>query len=293
MKVRLNSVVSGHMFRSVRSLVTGLIDYAGLFPPAGLDMPTAAHNFERYRAGEFAWALGRFIVPASRLAELDSPLPLSVLAGKNLDADLAAISAFHRRHPGSIETIEMKVTTVEEIRHAAGQILSELTIYFEVPLASSLSALVAAIAEESARVKVRTGGITADAFPASSDLVRFLEICATAGVPFKATAGLHHPVRGMRALTYEPDSPSAVMHGFLNLFLAAALIRSHAPRSLALQMLEEESAGAFQFDEEGLRWRGYWLSSEEIAETRRHFGIAFGSCSFDEPVSDLQAMGLL
>src|SRR5438270_12148176 len=103
--------MAGHMFRSVRKLITGLIDYAGLFPPAGLDMATAVHNFERYRAGEFAWALGRFIVPASRLGELPSPLPLSVLAGKCFDEDLAAISAFHRRHPGWIETIELKVTT--------------------------------------------------------------------------------------------------------------------------------------------------------------------------------------
>jgi hypothetical protein len=153
--------------------------------------------------------------------------------------------------------------------------------------------LIAAMGEEGARAKVRTGGVTADAIPGSTDLVRFLEMCAAAGVPFKATAGLHHPVRGMRALTYEPDSPSAVMHGFLNLFIAATLVKSHTPHSEALQLIEEESPEAFQFDDNGVRWREHSLTSEEIAETRRSFAIAFGSCSFEEPISELRAMGLL
>jgi hypothetical protein len=281
------------MFRSVRNLLTALIDYAGLFPPAGLDMSTAIQNFEQYRAGEFAWALGRFIVPASRLAELHSPLPLSVLAGTNLEQDLVSIQAFHRLHPGSIDSIEIKVTTVEEFRNAAQQVPSEFQVFFEVPVASSPAMLIAEMGLEGACAKVRTGGITADAIPGSCDLVHFMDMCAVAGVPFKATAGLHHTVRGVHALTYEQDSPSAVMHGFLNLFLAAALLKSHTPRSDTLQLIEEQSPAAFHFDEDGVRWREHRLTSEEITETRRDFAIAFGSCSFEEPISELRAMGLL
>lgn len=281
------------MFASVKTLLSGLIDYAGLFPPASLDLRTAVDNFERYRAGEFAWALGRFIMPASRLVELPAPLPSSVLAGSNLDRDIPSIQAFERRHPGSITAIEVKVASVAEVRSAACQIPSEFRAFFEVPVTTSPAVLVAAIAEEGGCAKVRTGGITADAFLESSDLVRFIEICALAGVPFKATAGLHHPLRCTRALTYEPDSPSAVMHGFLNVFLAAVFIKNNLPRALAAELIEESSPGAFQFDDEGVRWRGHRVTSGEIAGARHDFALGFGSCSFEEPISELRSLGLL
>src|SRR5689334_1162740 len=58
------------MLQSVRTLMAGLIDYAGLFPPAKLSMQAAAEAYARARMGEHAWVLGRFICPASRLAEL-------------------------------------------------------------------------------------------------------------------------------------------------------------------------------------------------------------------------------
>src|ERR1700736_6995751 len=135
--------MAGHMFRSVRNLLIGLIDYAGLFPPAGLDMSTAIRNFEQYRAGEFSWALGRFIVPASRLTELHSPLPLSVLAGTNLGPDLSSIQAFHRLYPGSIDSIEIKVTTIEAYRKAVQQDSTGFPIFFEIPVATSPAPFIA------------------------------------------------------------------------------------------------------------------------------------------------------
>ena len=88
---------------AIRLLLRNSIDYAGLFPPAGLDMGAAVENYPRYRAGRSAWALGRFILPASRLAQFEAaaaghssgtpagqPWLLSVLAGPDPAADLGA-----------------------------------------------------------------------------------------------------------------------------------------------------------------------------------------------------------
>ena len=65
---------------TLRVLMNGLIDYAGLFPPAALDMATALRNYGAYRAGEYAWMLGRFVLPAARKGEVDASWPLAVLA---------------------------------------------------------------------------------------------------------------------------------------------------------------------------------------------------------------------
>ena len=286
------------MYSSVRSLLTGLIDYAGLFPPASLNFETALGNYERYRESEFGWMLGRFILPASRLAELQNApvavsLPLSVLTGEDLDRDLKYISDFQRYQPASIQAIEVKRATVEKIREASEKIPSEIPAFFEVPAALGSAMLVPAIAEEAGCAKIRTGGVTADAFPASSDVVRFLQLCAVYRVPFKATAGLHHPLRGSYALTYEERSPCAVMHGFINIFLAAGFIRNHMARELAGELLEEQSGEAFAFSDQGVRWRDQWLTSDEIAAIRSQFAISFGSCSVQEPIDDLKKMGLV
>lgn len=281
------------MLRSVQNLFAGLIDYAGLFPPANLDLAAALQKYEHYRTGEYAWMLGPFVISASGLRELSGPLPVRVVAGNNLGQDVACVQDFARSYPGSVEAIEIKVATVAEIRTAAEQVPSEIPIFFEVPIANNSATLVAAIAEEGACAKIRTGGLSADAIPTAAELVRFLEICSIAVVPFKATAGLHHPLRGVRALTNDPNSPSAPMHGFVNVFLAAAFIRSHIARSAALALIEEDSTEAFQFDEKSLSWREHKLTSEEIAEMRANFAVSFGSCSFEEPIAELRAMGLL
>ena len=99
----------------------------------------------------------------------------------------------------------------------------------------------AAVRRLGGRAKVRTGGVTRDAFPTTSDLIRFLRRCVRAGLPFKATAGLHHPLRAEYRLTYAPDSPAGVMFGFLNLFLATAFLRAGMEETEAARLLEERS----------------------------------------------------
>jgi hypothetical protein len=124
-------------------------------------------------------------------------------------------------------------------------------------------------------------------------MIEFIRLCAAANVPFKATAGLHHPLRSEHRFTYQPDSPSGTMHGFINLFLAAAFLRAGMESELAVQLLREQTAQAFHFDADEISWREHRLSQQEIAAARQSFSVSFGSCSFSEPVDDLRSLHLL
>jgi hypothetical protein len=295
-------------------LLRDLIDYAGLFPPASLAMTPAVANYDAYSRSEWNWILGRFIVPVSRLGEFEEALAglptatpgigftnwrLSVLLGSDPSADVARIREFNARiaRSGSgrmavVESVEVKVASAEEITRLSGIIPAELATYFEVPL-SSCSNCLAAVVGCGRRAKIRTGGETADKFPASANVIEFIRRCAAANVPFKATAGLHHPLRSIQRFTYQPESASGIMHGFVNLFLAAAFSRAGMESDLAVQLLEEQSAEAFQFDLNGVGWRQCRLSRDEIAAARRSFAVSFGSCSFTEPIDDLRSLHLL
>jgi hypothetical protein len=298
------------MIYSLRDLLLGLIDYAGLFPPAALDMPTAARKYAEYRESEYRWALGRFIVPVARLDEFEKAaegmLPgaglegddfwrLSALVGADLPSDMTRIAEFNQKRAGAaiIDTIEIKAARPADIEDAMKLTPTNLTPYFEIPIGGDPTELIKSVAETEARAKVRTGGVTADAFPSSFDLARFIKICAEEDVPFKATAGLHHPLRSVNRLTYEPDSASAMMHGFLNVFLAAAFAQSGMDVDKIVELLEEKSPDAFQFNSGGVTWRDEMIVRGQLRNSRNLLAIAFGSCSFEEPIEDLKKIGLL
>lgn len=146
---------------------------------------------------------------------------------------------------------------------------------------------IAMLAARGLRAKIRTGGVTNDAFPDGASVATFIRNCAEHGVAFKATAGLHHPIRCVKPLTYEPDAPTGTMHGFVNVFMAAALLQ-HADEILA-----EADARAFEFGDDAASWRGHSVRTDDLARIRSEFAISFGSCSFDEPIADLKELGWL
>lgn len=272
---------------AIRVLLENLVDYAGLFPPAALPMREAVENYQRYRESAEAWMLSRFIVPVSRLDEFEACAPnpetwtLSVLGSGNLEADIERIACAR----GRIDTIELKAANEEQIESAMRKMPRGLTAYFEVRDVS----LIPMIASSGARAKIRTGGVTPEAIPAPVSVAAFLRACTESNTPFKATAGLHHPLRCLRPLTYSADGPSGWMFGFLNIFLAAAFARSNFAID---HLLVEESAEAIAVAEDSVRWRGCTVMADQIAAARQ-FAIAFGSCSFEEPVADLRALHLL
>ncbi len=288
-------------------LLRELIDYAGLFPPASLSMAAAVGNYDKYLQSEWSWMLGRFIVPVARLAEFEGALTrkasakwrLSVLIGAEPSLDVTRIREFNTRmedvdsgRRAEIESVEVKVADPEEITRLSKLIPAGLETYFEIS-PSSARECIPLVATCGRGAKIRTGGETADKFPTPASVVEFIRLCLSAKVPFKATAGLHHPLRSVHKLTYQPDSASAIMHGFLNVFLAAAFLRSGMEPALAVQLLEEQLPAAFRFEAGGIHWRKNRLRTDEIAAARKDFAISFGSCSFTEPVDDLQSLGLL
>ena len=308
--------------QSVRTLMAASIDYAGLFPPAKLDMPAAVRAYAACREGPHSWMLGRFVVPVGRLAEFDTaaeallprdpmdPWRLSALtspAGDSaLDADLDAIYEFNAAHsredasaggPGAavIDMIELKAEDSRAVDAAIDLLPQDMRAFFEVPIDKDPRGLVASLAGESGvGAKVRTGGVTPEAFPTGEQLARFIVACAAAAAPFKATAGLHHPIRGPFPLTYEPGAARCAMFGFLNVLLAAALaFTDRLNAGETLRILEETSRDAFGFDERGVIVRGRRLENDRLSRAREAFILSFGSCSFDEPVADLQALGAL
>jgi hypothetical protein len=262
------------MSKALHALIEGLIDYAGLFPPASLDMAAAARNYESYLDGEYSWVVGRFVVPAARLAETDPSWKVTVIGVP----------------PRWVESCEIKIDHAPQAAAVLSGAPQGVTTYFEIPVNEDPKPLAAM----GVRAKVRTGGLTADAFPSCADLAHFLLTSAAANVPFKATAGLHHPIRGVHPVNGAPDSPKVMMHGFVNLFLAAALLwHRGSTEADALATLEETSPDAFQFEENCVRWHGRSMTASQISSARRKFAIGFGSCSFDEPVQDLKDLGWL
>ncbi|PYQ31882.1 MAG: hypothetical protein DMF56_01925 [Acidobacteria bacterium] len=222
------------MTKSLHVFLDHLIDYAGLFPPAALSMDDAVRNYAHYRDGEYAFALGPFVVPKDRVDEVPRDFPLTILG----------------------------VDEVKDLDSARDRAFVEIAD----------NALIPELARRGLRAKIRTGG---DVVPSVEHVAEFLRACNSAGVAFKATAGLHHPIR------------SGDAHGFVNVFLAAAMI-DHAE-----SILRETDEGAFSFSDENVRWRGYTISTEQLADTRKNFALSFGSCSFEEPIDDLKALGWL
>ncbi len=293
---------------SIRVLLSEIIDYAGLFPPSEVTMAEAVLNYATYKNSNYNWMLGRFVVPVARLDEFlesaqdfvsrdtTSGWRLSVLAGEDIYETIRKTDDFNALHSSYIfcDTLEVRATTESKIENTVNSLPDYLTAYFEVPNNERLADLVSTLAFLGQRAKLRTGGVTADAFPSPREIIRFARTCLAANVPFKCTAGLHHPLRCFKPLTYEANAPQGTMHGFLNMFLATGFAREGYKSLLLEEILEDEFEEGFEFDDAGVTWRNdYSLSLSQLKILRERNIISFGSCSFDEPIADLQAIGLL
>ena len=289
---------------ATRALLQGLVDFAGLFPPAGWTVERAVAAFAEYRGGPDAWILNRFVVPARRLPELERALdaldparrgaevwPLTVIAGEHLAVDVGLARAFDDRQgpaPARAESVECVVRTPQEVERARALVPACLGLVLELPLDADLPALARAVRRAGAVAKVRAGGVRPGDIPPATSVLAFLMACAREQVPVKATAGLHHPLRGPAPLTYEPGSERAVMFGFLNVVLAAVALWQGGPADTALALLEEQDRGAFTTGDEAIAWRGRRFEAAAIAGARRDFVTSIGSCSFTEPVGEFR-----
>ena len=300
---------------SLNALLTNSIDYAGMFPPCSLGLEPALKNHAQYVHSADSWMLGGFVLPIEQfdaakqlLSEFDPlhALRIAVLGPRTATADAfldalddtdAAIRSFARYDVDliSINHLEMLLPPDVDlgVLKEARAILGDLPAFWEAPpeRAQQTIALVAGhnSDEEVATFgyKLRTGGVTADAFPSSAQIANALVSPATHQLPIKFTAGLHHPIRQFR------DEVKTKMHGFLNVLGAAVLAAEHRWNAdQAAIMLEDEEPNSFSFTDDFFAWREWKIDVERL-RYRRKFVRSFGSCSFDEPRDDLRAQGLL
>jgi hypothetical protein len=300
---------------SLRALLEQAIDYAGMFPPCALALEPALRNQASYvRSPEasmlngFVLSVGQFDAATQFLSEFDRHHPLRVAAlgpkttsadafldalanaattirsFSKIDTDLASVSHLEMFLPDDVDSASLKEASV---------IVDELPVFWEAPpdRAEQTIALIAGHNSDKNTAifgyKLRTGGVTADAFPASTQIARALVTAARHQLAIKFTAGLHHPIRQFR------DEVKAKMHGFLNVLGAAVLAAEHQwDADQALVMLEDEDPRSFSFTDDFFAWRDWRIDPTHL-QYRRKFVRSFGSCSFDEPRDDLRALGFL
>jgi hypothetical protein len=236
------------------ALLSRLIDHAPLFPPASLALPEAIVEDDRARTSRHAFMLARFVCPARRLDELpDVGRGVSAV----LDGPLPAGAA--------VEAVEVRGEELATLSTLAPE------VYVEISLDDALDEQLDALRAHGLRAKVRCGRATA---PTTEDLAAFVRGCRERDLVFKATAGLHHAVR----VNGE--------HGFLNLL--AAVVFGDEEDALA-----ELDPTAFALSADAFSWREHSARAEEIALARRNRFHSIGSCSFFEPVEELESLGVL
>jgi hypothetical protein len=295
----------------LKALLTGLIDYAGLFPPAKLPLEQALANYLRCRESEDAWMLGRFVCPAARLKEIPEGVSLSCSAiGRGgstpetflegFSADLIDIGKSHVR----VEALETKLPPLplgddrafgSMIGETVGRLPpTDLPVYFEAlaldPARIPVLLYILGYHDRQGRLgfKLRAGGVEPSAFPSCEQVALALGHALRQALPVKATAGLHHPFPRF------DEAVGARMHGFINLFTAGVLGHVHGMREQMLcAILEDADPAHFTFTDAGVRWGDLSATTEQIAVARREVVVSFGSCSFDEPRDDLRALGWL
>jgi hypothetical protein len=288
---------------ATRSLMAGMIDYAGLFPPAALDMKSVVSNYSEYTSGKENWALGRLILPVGRLSEFTDVFNevccdererawlLSVIGSDDPVENVAQINSF-TQGAVLIDAVELKAADAGSAERVLTGLPDGLISFVEFP-PEKAGEMLPVLARSGALAKIRMGGLTPDSIPDPVAVARFLIACADSQIAFKATAGLHHAVRGEYQLGLDSESPSLTMHGLMNVFLAAALAWLGKEEEAIVATLEEESPMVFRVSEDSVRWHGNAVTTSQIGTMRRDFGSSFGCCSFLEPIEELKALGWL
>jgi hypothetical protein len=279
-------------------LLRGLFDDASLFPPASLKMTAAVAAHAKHATAWYAPCCGPFVCAETRLGELRTVLQATGTASIDLSlvvtggagavrAALDAVAVDPRLRLRAVEVPPVGADpglAVTEVAQALDDSpLAAATGYIEIPLAALADPVAGQLLEivdgRGYRPKLRTGGTTAAAFPDEHALAAGLKVLTDRRIPFKCTAGLHHAVRHTAADT------GFEHHGFLNVLLAIGAASQGAGQSELEKVLAERDpvAVARQIgDLDGI-----------AADDIRYLFTSFGTCSTDEPVQDLIALGLL
>lgn len=284
---------------------SGLIDYAGTFPPASLPMDGAIGTYRTMRSSPQRWVMGRFLCRASELERLaavatrsmqrgESPWSIGVIFDITHGAAAALSQEFQREMAPVMSVAAAEARTTEdaspgELIDAMATIDPDISAFIEMDTTSDLGGQVHAIASalrdrgRPGGVKLRCGGTTPEAFPTVDAVTSFIWEAAGTSVPFKATAGLHQPIRH-----HDPDL-DVWRHGFVNILLASVACDAGESRSTVEKIVAETDPDAFAFGTMAASWRDVSLPGAAIARSRRSGFTAFGSCDVEEPLNELIA----
>jgi hypothetical protein len=323
---------NGEINHSLKVFMNRLIDYAGLFPPASLDLAQAFHNFVFYMQGEYKWMLSKFIIPAGRLPELtslmkemviDTAIPFSIIGtgGNNSDefktnlaADIKNIADFRNVHGNKVITdvFEMRLPkdifergSADEVElmldFVSGSIRSSVKdkfcIFYEAPAGGDYNSTAINLAEAIAHHNKRgnSAGFKLRTGGTEASAFPSPEQIAFAIMTCCEFCVPMKCTAGLHhPVRHYNESVSCKMHGFINVFGAGILAYTcDLDESEILDILNEEDSFAFIFDEDGFVWDEFIASDAEIKKAREKFMISYGSCSFDEPIDDLKTLELL
>lgn len=316
-------------YSSVKTLVNGLFDYAGLFPPASLSLSDAVKEYHQHRADSDSWMLGPFVVTVGHLSKLaqtksqfskESPVSFVILP-RNADgiedfcdtlaSDLeecaafldlmegrANISAFEFAFPGDALTSAGEIikglasisSTLDASKFAPTPAFVEIkrTATFKHTLPLFFLGLASTERQAGLFAKIRCGGMKSSDFPSPNELAHFIRAAVRIDHPFKATAGLHHPLRHFN------EYQQILMHGFVNVFFATTLARVHDLDEAQIEeILVDENDLHFVFSDSGIEWTNLKASTTDFIRDRRSLALSIGSCSFTEPREDLTKLGWL
>lgn len=299
------------MNKALTALMTGAIDYAGLFPPAKLGMAEAVAEYLETKSGADAWVTDKFVIGAKAFEEFEAELERQAGGFEgDLEVECSLVTApvvsgeqahqvFHRIEEcldaprARVEALEIKMPTGKALTGCLKALAKEgledleLPFYFEFSWDEEAGYAIEESAAffEAVGFKARTGGVTADLFPSALDVAKFLVAMASLDTPFKFTAGLHEPIR------YEDRELGVMRHGFLNVMLAGALaLEQDLNEAEVEEVLLNQGPTAFSFGDEGVNVLSHRLSVAEIEEFWESFG-GFGSCSVREPLDGLKRLG--
>jgi hypothetical protein len=286
-----------------------LVDYAGVFPPASLSMAEAVDTYRRLRSSHDRWVIGRFLCRASDLESLaavataamtrgEPPWSIGVIADMSAGAAASIAHEFHREMSPVMEVgaAEVRIGSVDDAGahvDAISTIDPDVATFIEIDasegVAPQLRAIVAALRDRgrTGGAKIRCGGESADLFPSTERLAEFVWEASLAAVPFKATAGLHQPIR------HHDEDPGVYRHGFVNLLLASVAADQGESRHTIEDIVAEVDPDAFTFGAAAITWRNIVFPGSAIRRSRTRGFLAFGSCDAHEPIEAMRSHAML
>jgi hypothetical protein len=300
------------------SWLARLVDDAAIFPPGNVPLPQAVAEHREHATAGYADLVGPFVVGDLRLPDLldvvstssttgdgsttgdAAPLPVGVVVSGGAGAlegavrwatrsgalDLRSLEITLRDDAGgAIEHNARRILTAVDQLVAAGELDDEVPVYVEPPRlygSPPTPGWLGALDELAAadhRLKFRTGGADADAFPAAHELAACIDAAIEREVAFKCTAGLHH------ALRHRDEVTGFEHHGFLNVLLATRATLDSVGVDDVAALLETT-------DPDAVRAALAETGDDALSRTRGWF-TSFGSCSVLEPLEDLVTLRLV